>query len=164
MKRPKNSKMSKQLRTICVIIAMLSIAACKKESSPPASYLLLKVGDYEEKQDNPALVKTQMSASETGFVLNSKPGTKYPVYILLESEKIQQQAYSIHTAGDGKFIYQFTTNHVLDAPNNGHVTIVVQKMANNSISGTITGELNETTNTGFTAYPITGSFENMTLQ
>jgi hypothetical protein len=156
--------MNKQLKTICIIIAMLSIAACKKESNPPESYLTLKVGDYEEKQDNPALIKTQMSASETGFVLNSKPGTKYPVYILLETKELQAQTYTINAAGSGKFIYEFTTNHVLDAPNNGHVTIVVQKMANNRISGTITGELNETTNTGFKTYPITGSFENMTLQ
>jgi hypothetical protein len=156
--------MSKQLTTTCIIIAMLSIAACKKESTPPASYLSIKVGTYEEKQDNPALIKTQMSANETGFVLNSKPGTKYPVYILLETKELQAQTYSITTAGDGKFIYQFTSNHVLDAPNNGHVNIVFKQIANNKVSGTITGELSETTNTGSHTYPITGTFENMSIQ
>lgn len=143
---------------------MLSIAACKKESNPPESYLTLKVGDYEEKQENPAFIKTQLSVNETGYVMNSKPSTKYPVYILLESEKIQQQTYTIHTAGDGKFIYQFTTNHVLDAPNNGHVTIVFNQIVNNKVSGTISGELSETLTTGVKTYPITGSFENLVIQ
>jgi hypothetical protein len=160
--------MNKVLKSTCTILTVLLLAAsCKKDNTPaPAkpSYLALQVGENKDTLRNPALNKIQLTDTHNGYTLYSTGGS-HPFYFLLETDTIHgRSAYTINTPVAGKFTYQFTSAHVLDAPNNGYITFEFGQINNNKVSGTITGELSETTNTGFHTYPITGTFENLTIQ
>jgi hypothetical protein len=160
--------MNKVLKATCTMLTVLLLAAsCKKDNTPaPAkpSYLALQVGDNKDTLRNPILSQIQLTNTQKGYTVYTYGGT-HPFYFLFETDTVHgRSTYYINTTAGGKFTYQFTSSHVLDAPNNGHITFELGQINNNKVSGTITGELSETTNTGFKSYPITGSFENLTIQ
>lgn len=159
------NKVFKTTRTIAIVCFIA--ASCKKDDTPaPAkpSYLALQVGDNKDTLRNPVLTQTQLTSTHKGYTVYTYGGN-HPFYFLFETDTIHgRSTYYINTTAGGKFTYQFTSSHVLDAPNNGHITFELGQINNNKVSGSITGELNETTNTGFKTYPITGTFENLTIQ
>jgi hypothetical protein len=160
--------MNKVLKSTCTILTVLLLAAsCKKDNTPaPAkpSYLALQVGDNKDTLRNPALTQTQLTTTHKGYTVYSSGGN-HPFYFLFETDTVHgRSTYNINTTAGGKFTYQFTSAHVLDAPNNGYIIFELGQINNNKVSGTITGELSETTNTGFKTYPIMGTFENLTIQ
>jgi hypothetical protein len=159
------NKVFKTIRTIAIVCFIA--ASCKKDNTPEPpkpSYLALQVGDNKDTLRNPVLNQTQLTNTHKGYTLYTYGGS-HPFYFLFETDTVHgRSTYYINTTAGGKFTYQFTSSHVLDAPNNGYITFTLGQINNNKVSGTITGELNETTNTGFHTYPITGTFENLTIQ
>lgn len=159
------NKVFKTTRTIAIVCFIA--ASCKKEDTPAPpkpSYLALQVGDNKDTLRNPMLTQTQLTNTHKGYTVYTYGGN-HPFYFLLETDTIHARTtYNINTASGGKFTYQFTSSHVLDAPNNGNITFEFGQINNNKVSGTITGILSETTNTGFHTYLIVGTFENLTIQ
>lgn len=155
--------MYKLFKPLCIILTLAFFTSCKKDSSPEpaAGFLTLKVGSYEETHTDPTFIQRQLSTTDNAYSFTSKPGSKYPAYISIETNTLQvNKLYTINSAGGGKFLYQFSGSHALDAPNNGYFSIEFTKISNNRASGKINGEISETGST----YPITGTFENVLMQ